>query len=96
MTALVISLLALAALAVVGLLMAIKIVKQYEQGVLFRLGRVLGAREPGCGSSSRSSTCCTGCRCGSSPCRSSPRASSPGTTSASTCRRSPTSGSSTP
>ena len=27
--------------------MAVKIVKQYEQGVLFRLGRVLGAREPG-------------------------------------------------
>jgi regulator of protease activity HflC (stomatin/prohibitin superfamily) len=27
--------------------MALKIVKQYEQGVLFRLGRVLGIREPG-------------------------------------------------
>jgi len=27
--------------------MAIKIVKQYEQGVVFRLGRVTGAREPG-------------------------------------------------
>ena len=48
MTALVISLLALAALAVVGLLMAIKIVKQYEQGVLFRLGRVMGPGSPGC------------------------------------------------
>jgi len=32
---------------VVGLGLAIRIVKQYEQGVLFRLGRVLGAREPG-------------------------------------------------
>jgi regulator of protease activity HflC (stomatin/prohibitin superfamily) len=35
---------------VVGLViaaMALKIVKQYEQGVLFRLGRVLGIREPG-------------------------------------------------
>jgi regulator of protease activity HflC (stomatin/prohibitin superfamily) len=29
------------------LAMAIKIVKQYEQGVVFRLGRVTGAREPG-------------------------------------------------
>ena len=27
--------------------MAVKIVKQYEQGVLFRLGRVLGTRAPG-------------------------------------------------
>jgi regulator of protease activity HflC (stomatin/prohibitin superfamily) len=26
---------------------AVKIIKQYEQGVLFRLGRVLGVREPG-------------------------------------------------
>ncbi|HEY8619554.1 MAG TPA: slipin family protein [Dermatophilaceae bacterium] len=30
-----------------GLLMAVKIVKQYEQGVLFRLGKVLGPRQPG-------------------------------------------------
>jgi regulator of protease activity HflC (stomatin/prohibitin superfamily) len=27
--------------------LAVRIVKQYEQGVLFRLGRVLGSREPG-------------------------------------------------
>src|SRR5512142_1301659 len=27
--------------------LAVKIVRQYEQGVLFRLGRVLGVREPG-------------------------------------------------
>ena len=26
---------------------AVRIVKQYEQGVLFRLGRVVGVREPG-------------------------------------------------
>src|SRR5450756_3041941 len=32
-------------LLVLGL--AVKIVKQYEQGVLFRLGRVLGLRQPG-------------------------------------------------
>jgi regulator of protease activity HflC (stomatin/prohibitin superfamily) len=30
-----------------GLAMAARIVKQYEQGVLFRLGRVIGTREPG-------------------------------------------------
>jgi regulator of protease activity HflC (stomatin/prohibitin superfamily) len=29
------------------LAMAVKIVKQYEQGVLFRLGRVVGVRQPG-------------------------------------------------
>lgn len=41
---------ALAAIAVVLLLLAalaVRIVKQYEQGVLFRLGRVIGVREPG-------------------------------------------------
>lgn len=37
------------------LAMAIKIVKQYEQGVVFRLGRVLGPR-PACARSSRWST----------------------------------------
>ena len=30
-----------------GLVLAVKIVKQYEQGVLFRLGKVLGLRQPG-------------------------------------------------
>jgi len=34
-------------LVLIGLAMAVKIVKQYEQGVLFRLGRVLGTRGPG-------------------------------------------------
>jgi regulator of protease activity HflC (stomatin/prohibitin superfamily) len=35
------------ALFLLALAMAIRIIKQYEQGVLFRLGRVRGAREPG-------------------------------------------------
>jgi regulator of protease activity HflC (stomatin/prohibitin superfamily) len=35
------------AVLLVAALMAIKIVKQYEQGVLFRLGRVQGTRQPG-------------------------------------------------
>jgi regulator of protease activity HflC (stomatin/prohibitin superfamily) len=34
-------------LVLIGLAVAIKIVKQYEQGVLFRLGRVQGTRAPG-------------------------------------------------
>lgn len=34
-------------LVVVGLALALKIVKQYEKGVLFRLGRLVGTREPG-------------------------------------------------
>ena len=29
--------------------MAVRIIKQYEQGVLFRFGRVLGAAGPACG-----------------------------------------------
>lgn len=35
------------ALLLVGTMMAVKIVKQYEQGVLFRLGKVRNLREPG-------------------------------------------------
>jgi regulator of protease activity HflC (stomatin/prohibitin superfamily) len=34
-------------LLVIGVAMSVRIVKQYEQGVLFRLGRALGARQPG-------------------------------------------------
>src|SRR5664279_622326 len=34
-------------LGVLYLALALKIVKQYEKGVLFRLGRVIGTREPG-------------------------------------------------
>jgi regulator of protease activity HflC (stomatin/prohibitin superfamily) len=34
-------------LLLIAAFMAVKIVKQYEQGVLFRLGKVLGARPPG-------------------------------------------------
>ncbi len=34
-------------LAFVGLALALKVVKQYEKGVLFRLGRLQGTREPG-------------------------------------------------
>jgi regulator of protease activity HflC (stomatin/prohibitin superfamily) len=37
----------LVALSLLMLAMALRIVKQYESGVLFRLGRVIGEREPG-------------------------------------------------
>jgi regulator of protease activity HflC (stomatin/prohibitin superfamily) len=36
-----------AVLALLGLALSVRIVKQYERGVLFRLGRVIGVREPG-------------------------------------------------
>ncbi|MGD0687352.1 MAG: SPFH domain-containing protein, partial [Streptosporangiaceae bacterium] len=34
-------------LLLVGAYMSVRVIKQYEQGVLFRLGRVVGARMPG-------------------------------------------------
>ena len=37
----------IAVLALLGLALSVRIVKQYERGVLFRLGRVIGVREPG-------------------------------------------------
>ncbi|MGH3783905.1 MAG: slipin family protein [Pseudonocardiaceae bacterium] len=37
----------LAVVVLLGMALALEIIKQYEQGVLFRLGRVLGIREPG-------------------------------------------------
>jgi regulator of protease activity HflC (stomatin/prohibitin superfamily) len=39
--------LVVAALALLGLALSVRIVQQYERGVLFRLGRVVGVREPG-------------------------------------------------
>ncbi|HCN23710.1 MAG TPA: band 7 domain-containing protein, partial [Arthrobacter bacterium] len=38
---------AVAVLLLILLKMSIRIVRQYEQGVLFRLGRVIGVRMPG-------------------------------------------------
>jgi regulator of protease activity HflC (stomatin/prohibitin superfamily) len=40
-------LVAVAVLVLLGLALSVRIVKQYERGVLFRLGRVVGVREPG-------------------------------------------------
>src|SRR5215213_7374618 len=40
-------LLVLVLLLLAGLALSVRIVQQYEQGVLFRLGRVVGVRQPG-------------------------------------------------
>src|SRR6266536_2765231 len=47
MAALVTVVVVLAVLALLGLALSVRIVKQYEKGVLFRLGRVIGVCEPG-------------------------------------------------
>ena len=47
MNAVVIVVVVVAVLALIGLALSARIVKQYEQGVLFRLGRVVGIRKPG-------------------------------------------------
>ena len=47
MKALIIILVIVALLVLLGLAMALKIVKQYERGVLFRFGRLRGSRNPG-------------------------------------------------
>jgi regulator of protease activity HflC (stomatin/prohibitin superfamily) len=47
MSHVIVVLVAVLVVAVFAAMLAIKIVKQYEQGVLFRLGRVIGSREPG-------------------------------------------------
>src|SRR6266702_2750294 len=47
MAALVTVLIVLGVLALFVLALSVRIVKQYEKGVLFRLGRVIGVREPG-------------------------------------------------
>jgi regulator of protease activity HflC (stomatin/prohibitin superfamily) len=44
---LIIVLVAAAVLIVVALALAVRIVSQYEQGVLFRFGRLRGSRSPG-------------------------------------------------
>ena len=46
-TVVIVILVVVALLLVLGLAMALKVVKQYEQGVLFRLGRLRGERGPG-------------------------------------------------
>jgi regulator of protease activity HflC (stomatin/prohibitin superfamily) len=47
MSALLTVVVVLVVLVLVGLALSVRIVQQYEKGVLFRLGRVIGVREPG-------------------------------------------------
>jgi regulator of protease activity HflC (stomatin/prohibitin superfamily) len=47
MTVLLTVLIVLAALVLIGMAMSLRVVQQYEQGVLFRFGRVVGVRQPG-------------------------------------------------
>ena len=47
MNALVVVIIVVVIVAVIGLALSLRIVQQYEQGVLFRLGRVVGVRQPG-------------------------------------------------
>ena len=41
-----IALVVLAVLVLLGLALSVRIVQQYEKGVLFRLGRVVGSESP--------------------------------------------------
>ena len=47
MTAVLVILAIIVALALLGLSMSFRVVQQYEEGVLFRLGRVVGVKKPG-------------------------------------------------
>ncbi|TXN32289.1 slipin family protein [Lacisediminihabitans profunda] len=47
MTGLTVAIVLVAVVAIIALILAIHIVNQYEMGVLFRLGRVVGVKKPG-------------------------------------------------
>ncbi|HTX85363.1 MAG TPA: SPFH domain-containing protein, partial [Streptosporangiaceae bacterium] len=47
MKTLIILIVAVAVLLLIGFALAVRIVRQYEKGVLFRLGRLQGSRAPG-------------------------------------------------
>jgi regulator of protease activity HflC (stomatin/prohibitin superfamily) len=47
MEVLIVAVVVVVVLAALGLALSVRVVKQYQKGVLFRLGRALGAREPG-------------------------------------------------
>jgi len=46
MNALIAFLVFLAIVALIGLSLSVKVVTQYQRGVLFRLGKVVGVKEP--------------------------------------------------
>jgi regulator of protease activity HflC (stomatin/prohibitin superfamily) len=47
MNALIVFLVVLAIVALIGLSLSVRVVTQYQRGVLFRLGKVVGVKEPG-------------------------------------------------
>jgi regulator of protease activity HflC (stomatin/prohibitin superfamily) len=47
MNALIIALVVLAVVSLIALSLSVKVVTQYQRGVLFRLGKVVGVKEPG-------------------------------------------------
>ena len=47
MNALIVSFVVFAIVALIGLTLSVKVVTQYQRGVLFRLGKVVGVKEPG-------------------------------------------------
>jgi regulator of protease activity HflC (stomatin/prohibitin superfamily) len=47
MNALLTVLIVLAVVVLLGMALSVRVIKQYEQGVLFRFGRVIGVRQPG-------------------------------------------------
>jgi regulator of protease activity HflC (stomatin/prohibitin superfamily) len=47
MNALIVALVVLAIVALIALSLSVKVVTQYQRGVLFRLGKVVGVKEPG-------------------------------------------------
>ena len=47
MNALIVALVVIAVVALIGLSLSVKVVTQYQKGVLFRLGKVVGVKEPG-------------------------------------------------
>jgi regulator of protease activity HflC (stomatin/prohibitin superfamily) len=47
MNALIVSLVILVIVALIGLSLSVRVVTQYQRGVLFRLGKVVGVKEPG-------------------------------------------------
>lgn len=46
MNALIVALVVLAVVALIALSLSVKVVTQYQRGVLFRLGKVVGVKEP--------------------------------------------------
>ena len=69
-----------AALLIIALALVLRIVEQYEAGVMCRLGRIVQVKNPGLAAIISIADRMRKSLCASSPCRSNPRGSSPKTT----------------